>query len=351
MSEDAVQHRMRDSSVMTLQPNAQRCDQPVTPPASSSPAANAAARHLDGLLHSHGGALQIDRLRWIGAGGTHFVYAHPDQHGGGYVLKIKRDPALDDMSGASASDDAARAMLHRYFPPHWLATSYGARVPVVMADAVRRTATVLVQRYDPNFLNGERVTLQNQYLELFPASAVHIRRYRAAAPLLTGPASSGSLRAFIAFNPGLKQIAVLATRDEAFRNMLATLLTGATRLVNETGDIVDLVGHDNVFFHRTAQGWSCRLGDIAKGNRLDRVMVLLRRSPRIADLQDFELGEILNGLAFVRVLNFASFLLHGRAAVVLPLGPEDLRRLRDCFRSGLWLQRLGSHLQALSLGE
>jgi len=311
-----------------------------------------AAAYLRRFLDLHGGTLQTQRLKWIGAGGTHFVFADPDGSQD-YVIKIARQPndAGQDPSRGNAESGCAATSndrLRRYFPAQWLAPSYMASAPVVMLDGTfRAAATVLVQSYEANFLNNDRVGLQKVYPELRTASAGRTARYRSINTLLTGPWSSRAIGDFVAGCPNLAKIATLVLADEGFYTIVTALLTGTERLVAETSEIIDLAGNDNVFFYNTDRGWTCRIGDVVKQDRLDHLNDLLGRLRSLDELTNRELAVILNGLVFVRLLNFLSVLVRGRTSIDLKVSDQALQILWQRFECGFWLGRLAEPLRLL----
>jgi hypothetical protein len=313
-----------------------------------------AAFYLQEILDAHDGALQTRRLKLIGAGGTHFVFANPEGSQD-YVIKIARQQNSAEGSprrgqGESCAAAGLNDALDRYFPIDWLATSYSASAPVVMPDGTfRPLATVIVQRYESNFLNDDRVGLQSGYPELVSSSPEAAIRYRSINTLLNGQWSSQAIDDFATGYPNLAEIASLTVGDTGFQEVLTALLTGTERIVAETSEIIDLIGNDNVFFYKTDQRWMCRIGEIVKQDRLDRFNDLFARPELFDELTNPELGQILNGMAFIRLMNVLSLLSTGRASIDLAMSDDSLQILSRRFESGFWLGRLTEHLQTLRL--
>jgi hypothetical protein len=316
--------------------------------------ASIAADYLQKVLDLHDGVIETRRLKWIGAGGTHLVFVESEKSQD-YVIKVARQNSLAEdhstqskvqLGGEADLDDA----LDRYFPAEWLAASHASLVPVVMLDGTfRPEATVLVQRYDSNFLNEDRVGIECGYPELAPANSEAAIRYRSVNTLLTGQWSSRAIGDLAACFPGLTKIARLAIEDPGFNGVLARLVAGTERIVAETCQIIDLVGNDNVFFYRAGRNWTCRIGSVVKQDSLDRLKGLLARPELFDSLTNPDLAQVINGLAFVRLTNFLSLLSAGKISIDLALSDQGLEMLARRFESGIWLDRLTGHLKTLDL--
>jgi hypothetical protein len=281
-----------------------------------------AGRFLRELMAEHGGVLDVERLRILGAGGTNVTYQR--REGDAFVIKVPRklpralaEPGDD---GGERIENLRQASLLRHFPRRWCIEQWTCTRPLRLAAASGSwlgDGPLTIQRWEPALADATRVRVQTGYFELELHDPHLHPAYRSVNDALLGGRTFDAA-AYLELNPDLAQCLALTSADSRFRRVLASFLRRFRAYLAAEGVLLDLVGEDNVVMARRGRGWWPRIGSVVKGeswSSLEEALACARRGPRaLDDLPGCRLA-LLNGIAVVRLVN-ALGLVTGEGRIV-----------------------------------
>lgn len=188
---------------------------------------------------------------------------------------------------------------------------FEGRVPnSVKADAATETwAVVKIQRTAPELKNTERFGIVGGYVEQLEPDPDAYRRITAALVENDKNAHFTTEEFRELQGSPLKELLEKAEIDVALRNLLTDFVRRAIRYTNETGELLDLAGFDNVPLWREPDGaWNYRLVDAlypgyVNGGKLELSREALRRAVAGEKLEDEHRYPLLNAVNYVRLVN------------------------------------------------
>lgn len=257
---------------------------------------------LEAALRAHGGVLQTARLRRIGDGATHTFYKHPSVPD--VLLRLARTP--HEERGAAASNDVYARFQNAL--GEWCVPRFSREVPV-LEGAVARFAVLTVEPYEKAFHDPLRVPIGSHCVELGPCDP---EAYRAVNDSVFGGAPLDP-SAWLALDPAIAPCFIALAGDTAFYDLLREFITRAIAFVEQTGELLDLTGTDNVVAVRRGDAWTIRAGAVLKGDHIDAFTTvaaeLVEEGPQAVLRFAGDRAALLNGLALWRVLNGYAALL------------------------------------------
>jgi hypothetical protein len=245
---------------------------------------------LRAAVAAHGGALDPSRLVPIGAGGTHEVYHHPLTPS--LVVRIPREPGRD----ATERNDAyatLRQHLGDWCIPQWSET----------ISIHHRAHVVTIEPYEAALHDPARIPIASTYIELVDFQADSDAYHQLNEAIFGG--GPLPLATWIAVDRGIERCLTAMAEDRALCETVLSLVERSCAFIEETGELLDFAGPDNVVAVPADGGWHIRVGAVLKGDRVDEFHRLLRHTPR----ETAELATLLNGLATYRLLNGLAALL------------------------------------------
>jgi hypothetical protein len=276
----------------------------------------------------------------IGCGGSHRVYQH--QRGTPFVIKLPHaavqsageEPPGFHPAGWSPDHEVAylttgHDRLMRYFGRDWCIPQHAVLTTVQLAPHADPIHTyAIVQPYEPAFRHLELVRIDTPYLELqLDDPAMDQQRYHRMNAALLG-AATPEVTAYATLNPVMQPCLDHIAHDALFLDLIQRFLMTFKRYVEETDEIIDLVGEYNVFAAPTPAGWTLRIGSVLKGQRhADWLAALVQL--RAANGQGAHLALpyrsiLLNGLAVYRLVNALAIQAIGRRLLELRLDDAQL---------------------------
>jgi hypothetical protein len=257
---------------------------------------------LRAAVAAHGGALDLSRLTPIGAGGAHQVYRHPLVPS--LVVRIARHAGRD----AAARNDAY-ATLRRHLGD-WCIPQWSEVAAVVVDSSVPRQRAgprvVTVEPYEPALHDPARVPIASSYVELAPCP---VDAYRTLNEAIFDDATL-PLASWITLDRGIERCLTVMAEERTLCEAVIALVDRARAFIEETGELLDFAGPDNVIAIRAGGGWQFRVGAVLKGDRVDEFHRLLRQAVHEEVCSTFaNVATLLNGLATYRLLNGLAALL------------------------------------------
>lgn len=296
---------------------------------------------------------------WLARGGEHFVYDIPDHpdivakvHVGTLAsnLRWNRD---HDLTSNELSPEAAQAArdhleqsqkqfreLQTYFgKEHTLAQRKALRKIPVTAETMRTLtggqetdstevwAIAAVQRRAKEFNDPNRLGLVGGYAEFETFDPEFYKEVTTA--LLTGEQSDWNSIAqrFIKLQGqgSLTKLVKVAEKDEALKAQLQDFVRRAVDYTEQTGNILDILGDDNVIFSAQDGHWNYRLVDAAYPDFNPTFFEAKEGIKKL--LEQDKLGEdgsaVLNAVNYVRTVNGLSAAVGSDRRISLMSSLED----------------------------
>lgn len=118
--------------------------------------------------------------------------------------------------------------------------------------------------------------------------------------------------------------------DEGLQDAVRDFLTRFAKYYEETGNILDLIGSENVIFYRTDDGWEYQLGSVIKGSTRERFEEALRLieidpSQMLPEVK----SSLLNGLAVGRYVNALAHEVGMRPVFDVQLSEAQIAWMRE----------------------
>ncbi len=110
----------------------------------------------------------------------------------------------------------------------------------------------------------------------------------------------------------LKKTFERAEKDPEFKTRLTECLEKTILYATETGEILDLVGEDNISFVKTEKGWTYKLVDAfyaGTEKMVDRAREVMQKASQGTEIDAKEKNILLNTVNFVRTVNGMAELL------------------------------------------
>jgi hypothetical protein len=297
------------------------------------------------LLSSSAGASSHGPFESFAEGGVQIVFKHPyfeqleAESGGldpGVVFKLNRADLLAHNAGSEEAAKAAIDALAEEQTARWLRMrSYFGESMVtqeVYSQSVWFTAEqvlavwgdqkpprpegdfqaiIVTQDKVPELISGNFLSLTVPYPERRKppvAVATYVRandRWLARSADRTPPAKS-EVTDMVATqqSPAFEALLDATSKPGPLRLAASQFVANAIRYSNETGEIVDISGQDNVIF--TLDG-RCRIVDGLYPEAMEiahELPAIIRKLEALHGLTALETNKLLNGLGYIRVINF-----------------------------------------------
>jgi|GEM_PF-932505 len=217
-----------------------------------------------------------------------------------------------------------------------LAEIYEGQIPGPTDEA---WTAITLQRRAEELQDAHRLNLVGGYAEIQPELTNDAEYSSVTASLLDGNTkNSPTVQAFLRVqnNDGLNDLVANAEQDADLKKVLCDLVQKVIRYTNETGEILDLAGNDNITVFQKDGKWTYRLIDALYPMEIDNVENTRKAIQKLAYdqvLDKDDQGCLFNVLNFTRTINgLASYLgVQQRIEIV----PEHLRGIPIDFKAGL----------------
>lgn len=167
---------------------------------------------------------------------------------------------------------------------------------------------VMVQRRAEELRDPEHLTLVAGYSE---KSDVESKTYRAATEhLVFGKDQEQKIdrEKLLAVQPNdhLKSLVERADNDESLKAALVDLIGKSISYTQETGEILDLAGADNITFSQTNGKWTYRLVDAlypGEKSMVDKTKIALLNLSLGNEIGEGERNQVMNSFNYARTIN------------------------------------------------
>jgi hypothetical protein len=305
--------------------------------------------------------------RFIGRGGDNIVFeipSHPEivAKGSTHSIRLNIDTALqnnlDPQNLSPISEnffreyikkDAKRfSVMKAYFGPENVANQkkFLVRVPInneilnqLYEDnppvQINETWSVVTfQRLVEEFGIRDRLSLVSGYSEM---QEVSNELYKEITDrLIFGVESDEPLNEDkfldVQKSPALRELLEKSKTDEELRNLLVDLISKCIRYTNETGDILDLAGTDNIVISKLKGKWNFKIVDgmYPGSDMISKVREALRKLSLKEELGQIHINFILNVFNYTRTINGMAEILGLKSRInILPkdLTVEDFKNI------------------------
>jgi len=213
------------------------------------------------LPHTKEGAIDLANLKKIGGGGTQDVYALEDKPRR-FVLKVNRESKEmepEERLNKYSVDSEAYRKLHDSFGDHCIAEKLFLRN--VDDGSGMKQAIISIADYEKGFKDESKIALNADDFGTPLTIARNPKGYERMLKSLFFSDEEYS------FNEDLLediQIIDLITRDPEFRESVTDFLIRFEKYFENTGQYLDIKGHDNIIFFRDDGKWTFKLGTVVK---------------------------------------------------------------------------------------
>lgn len=240
---------------------------------------------LKALPQTANGAIDLTKMKKIGAGGNQDVFVLPENGSRKdlqpshrlekfkdepflFVLKVNRkslEMKNNERLEKYTTDNAAYQALHDSFGDHCTVEQLLLRD--VTNESGTRKAIISVADFEVGFEKESKFGLQDSDFEWNEVTvAKHLDAYD---DMLKSVLFSENAPSFVqsnleAMNPEVAKIANLMKEDPAFEDALKKFLTIFKEYFNKTRQYLDIAGQDNIIFFKDAGEWTFKLGTVIK---------------------------------------------------------------------------------------
>lgn len=269
------------------------------------------------------GYLDFGKLKKIGGGGTHDVYAYPENQS--FVIKLNKN-ALDGALkiGQAEFSPENRKLAEEYLENEnqkndqlyeYFGNANCLREKVLTQklaietgeDLKKIEGVISLQEASDIFNDPERIDFSTDYAEKdsFIGEAENEEAYEKMNDSLLGGKEFDE-KYFLKFNEKLRKVFELIEGDGDFSDRMREFLLRFKNYHEATGRFVDLVGKDNVIFHQQNGKWEFKLGSVIKAENkqvMEEVFQMLEQNPDALKNNGKLDSQLLNQLALIRLLN------------------------------------------------
>ena len=215
-----------------------------------------------------------------------------------------------------------------------LAELYDGHAPVKTSEA---WTAITLQERATELSDEDRLDLVTGYAEIQPKTSENIS-YDAITKSLVQTGESISLENFLSVqnSEGLTKLARKMEEDVQLRDMMREVVRKIVAYSNDTGEILDLAGSDNLVISQKEGKWTYRLLDTlypGEFDRIDQAEDIIQKLAEGKSLEREEQACLLNTLNYARTVNgLASYLQMSERIVIVP---QNLQNQTIDYRSGL----------------
>lgn len=291
------------------------------------------------------GHLDFSQLQRVGHGGTHDVFIYPQNPK--FVIKLNRGALEKALSVGQATlppdvrkmadqyiegENGKNEQLYEYFgQKHCLREKAMVQKIRVEKDGVYQDieGVISIQEASNIFKDPNKKDFSTGYTEQDPELGKNKEIYDRMNKALLGKEKFDE-KDFLEFNDKLKSIFELIDSDKEFADCMREFLLRFKNYFETSGRFIDLVGQENVLFHKKEGKWAFKLGSVVKGEDKEvmaEAMQALAENPEGINQDERLRNQLMNQLALIRLLN-ASGLKVGIGKIVdLELTDKQLENL------------------------
>lgn len=253
------------------------------------------------------GPIDLDQYKKIGSGGTQDVY----QINHSFVLKVHREKqplTKEERMIKLSQNQAAYEILAQYFGAHFIPETLF--ITTISDSSGNKDAMVAVSSFEPGFKQSEKIALQS---EAFQWNDIQIAETEEKLDIyhqmnesmlgITDPLPKETLDAILQGNDLVDQI----KDDSDLAEAVSLFLTTFEAYYKETGQLIDIMGPDNVMFLKYHGQWTFKIGSVIKKESQEAIAEALTQS----DDRD-QLKLLQTSLTFIVALNTLGQLCLGR---------------------------------------
>jgi hypothetical protein len=272
-------------------------------------------------LPAREGHIDFSQLQRVGHGGTHDVFIYPQNPK--FVIKLNRgalEKALsvgqatlppDDRQMADqyvAGENSKNEQLYEFFGQnHCLRETAMVQKISVEKDGVPHDieGVISIQEASDIFKDPNKKDFSTGYTEQDPELGKSKEIYDRMNRALLGKEKFDE-KDFLEFNDKLKSIFELVDSDKEFADCMREFLLRFKNYFESSGRFIDLVGQENVLFHKEKGKWTFKLGSVVKGENKEvmaKAMQALEENPESVNQDERLKNQLMNQLALIRLLN------------------------------------------------
>ncbi len=301
-------------------------------------------------LPKYDDAVDCTQCELIGSGGSHDVYFDSDSPS--HVYKVKHvyiaraisteiTPEIRQVAqGIVDRENARYAKLYEYFPAENCLREesriQSTRIEQEAGEYYSIEALVNVQEKSDAFDNPTKLDCTGMYIET--SSALHEDMdwppFERLNQALFGDAEF-DLEDYLNFDhedQTMRSTFERVQRDPELAGVIKDFLGRFKKFYEEVGDILDLVGDENMIAFQEDGQWNYQLGSMLKGStreRFEQGLTLLERNPMALAHHEELKSNVLNGLAVGRYVNALAAILGMERVIDITLTDQQIRNLKD----------------------
>lgn len=225
-------------------------------------------KFLKKLPQTASGAIDLTKMKKLDAGGTHDVFLLEDKGAPKFVLKVNRaslEMQPEERNTKYHTDNAAYQKLHRAFGDH--CTIEQLLLRTIVDDEGAKDAIISVADFETGFDKESKIGLIAAYFEANQLGlAAQPETYEKMLKGLFFPGQEAlfDFDTYLTFNPDAGQLATLIKKDADFGRSLKEFLILFRDYFKDTGQYLDIQGHDNIIFFKEGERWTFKLGTVIK---------------------------------------------------------------------------------------
>jgi hypothetical protein len=244
------------------------------------------------------GSIDLDQYKKIGSGGTQDVYQVNDS----FVLKVHREKqplTKQERTSKLSQNQAAYETLAQHFGAHFIPETLF--ITPISDSSGNKVSMVAVSSFEPGFKQPEKIALQS---ESFQWNDIQIaetedqlgiyRQMNKSMLGITDPLPKETLDAILQGNDLVCKI----NDDPDLKSAVSKFLTTFETYYKETGQLIDIMGPDNVMFLKDQGQWTFKIGSVIKKESQKAIADALTQSD-----DRHQLKLLRTSLTFIVALN------------------------------------------------
>ncbi|MFA5360797.1 MAG: hypothetical protein WC320_02445 [Candidatus Paceibacterota bacterium] len=267
------------------------------------------------------GHIDFSQLQRVGHGGTHDVFIYPQNPK--FIIKLNRGVLEKALSVGQANlppdvrqmadqyvegENSKNEQLYEHFGQnHCLREKAMVQKISVEKDGVVQNieGVISIQEASDIFKDPDRKDFSTGYTEQDPELGDNKETYERMNKALLGNGQFDE-KDFLEFNNKLKSIFELVDSDKEFADCTREFLLRFKNYFEDSGRFIDLIGQENVLFHKEEGKWTFKLGSVLKGETkevMQEAMKALEENPETLNQDEKTRNQFMNQLALIRLLN------------------------------------------------